>query len=64
MFNRFSKRIVEHCCKEKDSNEIELYTFGINQGLNMLLNIVTALFVGDYSERFFKHSCLCFPIFR
>lgn len=46
MFNRFSKKIVEHCCKEKNSNEIELYVFGINQGLNMLLNIVTALFIG------------------
>lgn len=46
MFNRFSKRIVEHCCKEKSSNEIELYIFGINQGLNMLLNIITALFIG------------------
>lgn len=46
MFNRFSKRIVEHCCKEKNSNEIELYIFGINQGLNMLLNIITALFMG------------------
>ena len=46
MFNRLSKGIVERCCKEKNSNEIELYIFGINQGLNMLLNIATALFIG------------------
>lgn len=46
MFIRLSKRIVRHYCKGKDSNENELYVFGINQCLNMLLNIITALFIG------------------
>ncbi len=46
MFIRLSKRIVKHCCKEESSDENELYVFGINQCLNMLLNILTALFIG------------------
>lgn len=49
MFIRLSKRIVRHYCKGKDSNENELYVFGINQCLNMLLNIITALFIGILS---------------
>ena len=46
MFIRLSKRIVRHCCKGEGSNENELYIFGVNQFLNMLLNILTALFIG------------------
>lgn len=46
MFIRLSKRIVRHCCKGESSDENELYVFGINQCLNMLLNILTALFIG------------------
>lgn len=46
MFNRLSKRIVRHCCKGESSDENELYIFGVNQFLNMLLNILTALFIG------------------
>ena len=46
MFIRLSKRIVKHCCKGEGSDENELYIFGINQCLNMLLNILTALFIG------------------
>lgn len=46
MFIRLSKRIVKHCCKGKGSDENELYIFGVNQFLNMLLNILTALFIG------------------
>lgn len=53
MFNHLSKKIVEHYCK-KDSNEIELYVFGVNQGLNMILNIVTALFIGILFGEFFQ----------
>lgn len=46
MFICLSKRIVKHYCKGKDSDENELYIFGVNQCLNMLLNILTALFIG------------------
>lgn len=46
MFIRLSKRIVRHCCKGESSDENELYIFGVNQFLNMLLNILTALFIG------------------
>ncbi len=46
MFIRLSKRIVRHCCKGEGSDENELYIFGVNQFLNMLLNILTALFIG------------------
>ena len=46
MFVRLSKRIVRHCCKGEGSDENELYIFGVNQFLNMLLNILTALFIG------------------
>lgn len=46
MFIRLSKRIVKHCCKGEGSDENELYIFGVNQFLNMLLNILTALFIG------------------
>lgn len=46
MFIRLSKRIVRHCCKGESSGENELYIFGVNQFLNMLLNILTALFIG------------------
>ncbi len=46
MFIRLSQRIVRHCCKGEGSDENELYIFGVNQFLNMLLNILTALFIG------------------
>lgn len=46
MFIRLSKRIVRHCCKGEGSDENELYIFGVNQFLNMMLNIFTALFIG------------------
>lgn len=46
MFIRISKRIAKHYCKSESSDENELYVFGINQCLSMLLNILTALFIG------------------
>lgn len=46
MFIRLSKRIAKHYCKGENSDEKELYVFGINQCLNMILNILTALFIG------------------
>lgn len=46
MFIRLSKRIAKHYCKGESSDENELYVFGINQCLNMLLNILSALFIG------------------
>ena len=54
MFIRLSKRIAKHYCKGESSDENELYVFGINQCLNMLLNILTALFIGILSGKVFQ----------
>ena len=59
MFIRLSKRIVRHYCKGEGSDENELYIFGVNQFLNMLLNILTALFIGIlFGETVKIRTCL------
>ena len=54
MFIRLSKRIAKHYCKGENSDEKELYVFGINQCLNMILNILTALFIGILFGKVFQ----------